>query len=1037
MILPIRVNTSSGSPSSASDQQDQVTLFEVDVTQKNPRYEALWNSLTPFQQEHHQLVLQIGKLQLPLDPSYRQQTHPSFQENTTSNSSHLSPSPPARLLRGRGRDRDLPIELHSLSTYSSDETDEIFSEIDDDDDDEEEDNRFATDEDNDDNDIDSDEQEESVANQLTATAVLRPTTGDNDNDNDNDNDIDTAAELVFTGFEVQIFLEDREEIGESDMLQILLLVPKGTQRLQVACCTGYVRVTSNRRWLLKNGEHDVEGLYTLFLTSNMNKFSLSIDTKTLQEQLQMSMPLHSRSSFFNFFEQEREHAEWKLNNLNDTDIELCLGTLRNSPIPSTTEMQQQHFLLGEGTGGDSSERYQVQWKYHAVSVIQLLNRNGPMYVHTQHKRFLTSPSEDLYSKSSSVSVHHNQHYQVNLRGICLTHPAGIGKRRLVTNMMKGNGLIGDEQAKILVLCFEAQKSVWLTYLQHVQVVTWESIHEWLKDIPAVEDYYGYFRQVSSEVQYFPNSHHSQLVQLLRVRWDHIVFDDVIHAIAGQKSKRDAKITETLNAASSSDERGPAKREPWYCGSYPLYHFLQNIQASRLIATARDFRPRTSKEVLAMGGLLQKFGDVPLLQRFRDTAPSSLLYHIMTQNLVGVQKRSILEREMSSQLIHQVIEAEMTQYEEMAQTDLKHRYTIDITNVDFDRVPVSSLALILTISSSERMMVYRDFYEHKTIHTFQSVHQKLQHKFACEAYHLSLLNREENIIPTHFSSPTILAAPRENHIRQLLTMPSNLLTEFSCANCFEKEPKKSYDYVVSKCGHFACWACLSQWIVHQRWKKDDDNYAVPCMSCRLPLSDEDVYRYRSTNTLNFVPEETTKPYFAALERQHKRIALSSSKDQNSNPQHIHSAKVTSLIKYLRQKQNGNKRIVLFTQHVDVSTHVEEILLKERFEVLRYKGRRSQRERIQEKFERKKHVGVVLLSLNSESKYEQIDLSHSTDAIIFLDNCYQDPMQQELVENSIIGRIHRANRTRPLHVVRLLQEGSQEADMYQKYLKRDSV
>lgn len=1008
MFLPISIVSSDNA--TFRPDQDHVGLFEVEILRKNPRYEAIWKRLTPSQQEHHKLVLQLGNLQLPLDPTYQIPTHPSFHAPTPGSVTApiiANQSPPARLLRARGRSQEISIELQSLSSnYSSDEENDIDSSgANEEDDDDEIELVFEDDE--------SDQSEVAVTFD-PPVAEGAPTT-----------------ELVFAGYEVEIFVEDQEAIGESDMLEIHLIAPAGMPRLQTICSFGYVRISSTRRWLLSNGEQDTQ-LYQLALTNNMNRLTLYMNTKVLQEQLQSNNPLQSRSSFFNFLEQERVHGEWRCNNWTDQEVELFFKTLRNAPALSfSSEVQAESEKAC--SHDPTSEPYRIQWKPMVVSPIQLLNHNGPIYAHTQHQRFLITPSADLYLKSTIVDNRTLQPsvypLQVNFRGVCLAHPPGIGKRKMTMNMMQCSG-VTCENAKILLVCFESQRTAWTTYLNQIHIVSWESLHGWLKEIPVTEDYYGYFRRIASELQYFPKSIDSELFRLLCTHWDYIILDDVVHGIASQNKKSDSKRSETITWV---DNNGATREQPWYDGSYPLYHFLQNIPAPRLIATARDFRPSSAKEVLAMGGLLQKFGDAPLLQRFKHSTPSPLLAHLMTQNVLGFQKRSILERDLPSQLILHVAELEITQYEKMAQTDLRHRYTVDNTSVDFDHVPLPSLAIMVTVSSAERMMAHRDFYENKVIHTVESVHRKLQHKFATEAYQCPLLNRDQQLLQTHFSSPSVLPAPQQTHLRQLLETQSNLVTEFTCSMCFEKEPKKNYDYAVTKCGHLVCWTCLSPWIVHHRWKEDNQNYQVPCMACRIPLKDEDIFRYRSTNTLNFVPDETTRPYFAALERQHKRIALS--KDSSYHLQPVYSAKMMYLLRFLRQKQNGNKRVVLFTSHVELSNRVNEILEQERFEVLKYKGRLSQRRKIQDTFQKKRHGGMIIMSLNVESKYDTMDLSQSVDTIIFLDNCYETTMKQEVIENSIIGRIHRANRTRPLQVLRMILKGSQEEVIHQAYLKRD--
>jgi len=129
-------------------------------------------------------------------------------------------------------------------------------------------------------------------------------------------------------------------------------------------------------------------------------------------------------------------------------------------------------------------------------------------------------------------------------------------------------------------------------------------------------------------------------------------------------------------------------------------------------------------------------------------------------------------------------------------------------------------------------------------------------------------------------------------------------------------------------------------------------------------------------------------------------------------------------------------VLFTHHKTYTIDLSTILRAEKLPVTRYMGAQKDKQRIVRMFAKKytnnRPNGRILL-LSSGIGYDDMDLSECTDYVVFLDNCYNSPSEQESVENAILGRIQRRNRTRPLEIMRLLVEGSSEETQYKTYTK----
>lgn len=862
---------------------------------------------------------------------------------------------------------------------------------------------------------------------------------------------DTAPEIedVMDDLSViEVVIEDRT-IDLNDILSIYLLTPQGGPRYEIIARIGTISTTRKQRWLLKNGVDDPD-LYQLNIDSNHSRFSYTINTRVLQGMLAVQAPLLSRNALFDLLEQRRYDHYTNLYIWRDRDV-----------VAEEKRIRQKSTYAQDFFPRELKNPLGIRWVQKQIQSIQPLGRG--IFVHLDQKRFLTDPINDFYF-SSIPKRYSSGVYDVQFRGICLAHPSGTGKRRRIVDYLLHQ--IDISQKRVLILSMRAAECLWMKELQDqdydkqqsaVKICHWEDLHQQTAHarVEHSDDYYGHFRHIVSESE-FRKSHDPLVnivdnpmplyVELLGQKWDLIILDDAIGGIVGGRGKY------------------------WAAEHSPLYSYVQNLMSPQLICTASDYPTDTISKIRTMAGLLQCPTHESIHSQFSEGASAPLLRYVMDTLIYKISRQGFDDVLCPLNTSLHVLKMEF--FETMAQPDYLNRYSSSPFDQDYGQVPAAKLAHILTCPPQGNLYQHQAHYQQQHVHTLEEAQQKFGSQ---NAYYLPLLDRKGVVHPTHESSQSKSPSHGNQHyLKSLATTDGALVDQFSCTLCLESKPSLEDDYVVTPCGHFMCWSCLSPWMHHMKTRSGIENEAAtlestdfltPCLACKTPICNETIIRYNGckqvvtptakrrkisntksiTNTVNITSSTSIIPK-GKKSRTEKAIVrvgplsklypplTEAEKIQEPVYQGLYGAKLQMLIPWLRTRCSQNQKIVLFTHHKTYSIDFFDILRKEHLPITRYMGAQKDKQRIVRMFTKKRNTpNGRILFLSSGIGYDNMDLSETTDCIVFLDNCYDTPMEQESAESALLGRIQRRNRTRPLEVVRLLIDQSTEQQQYKAYEK----
>ncbi len=204
-------------PSSSSDE---ISLFQCSISERNPRFQMIWDQLTDFQREHHRIVLQSGPLQLPLDDvSPRKQEHTEAAVPSTITSWNTT--------RTNLDDLDDESDAHTTSASETEEEEEY---------------------------LDLDQSSISASPPSSQT------------------EHETSLHFDLT-IVTMVEAEESTLAAESEELPLLLIVPTGMPRFEIKSTLGTLRLSSKQEWLLRFVCPNAPDLYTLRFT-NHDKISI-------------------------------------------------------------------------------------------------------------------------------------------------------------------------------------------------------------------------------------------------------------------------------------------------------------------------------------------------------------------------------------------------------------------------------------------------------------------------------------------------------------------------------------------------------------------------------------------------------------------------------------------------------------------------------------------------------------------------------------------------------------------------------------------
>lgn len=855
-------------------------------------------------------------------------------------------------------------------------------------------------------------------------------------------------------------------IDSTDKIIIYLIAPLGGPRKEIVSRVGEFITMKKQRWLFVNAALDPMDLYELEISPVTKTIAYKLNTDLLKLCLARQALLRSRANLFEILLQKRyedysSRYLWKDKNVSEYNSYLQrTRNLSTGFFPSTALFTPKDMML--------------EWDQHRQPYYVHLHQN--LWAQLDEHRFVTSPMKDSLSNPlvPQSSFTHG-HFAHQFRGYCLAHPSGTGKRRqLVTYIASFLQTENPVESRILILSTRDMESAWRKEMKNLQLTpqqiecchfySWESLHTELNRDSGklLDDYPQYFRSIVSESTFAINVAAENetvaniqvpqfnYVRLLTSSWNLIIADDVVRGITGGKSNSE---------------------EFWGGHHDPLYSYLQNLPSPRLFCTASDYNLDSTRNVLLVGGLLQANGQTPLATN-RET-PKALLDHIMNKLVLKCHRQRCFAETLCP-IESEAIVLRKDFYEAMAQSDYMNRYFNNPFDQDYGIIPPAKLAKILTCPESDVLIKHQKQYTNQPIYTLEDARKKLELDIvANKAYGLPLMDAKGVIYATHESRPQGQSS-NLNYIRSLTASSQGLVTNFNCALCLEKQPASPNDYVVTTCGHFMCWSCLSPWLQHMKSRYGEDENAIetkviPCVSCKTPLKETDLIRFAVPPANSSEPRaielnpERPKP----INRRKKRIIqarprpptleeedLHKSKKLRKNPpesvkqpefQTLYGAKLQRLILWLREMCIQDLRIILFTHHKTLRIEVNNILRTEGIPITVYTGAKRDKQRILRTFSKRRAKGNTrlngellgkILFISDNIAYDDMDLSESCDILVHLDNCYHSIKEQETVENALLGRIQRRNRTRALKVVRfLLQESAEETQYreYDRYLK----
>lgn len=215
----------------------------------------------------------------------------------------------------------------------------------------------------------------------------------------------------------------------------------------------------------------------------------------------------------------------------------------------------------------------------------------------------------------------------------------------------------------------------------------------------------------------------------------------------------------------------------------------------------------------------------------------------------------------------------------------------------------------------------------------------------------------------------------------------------CAIC-TTEPIPVENQAVTGCFHVSCLTCLLEHIEFQENKGETPR----CHTCRETISKNNIFQVVRKHSADGSENVTLKRY------------------RKSNQ----SVKVTALVHDLRINQDGAKAVV-FSQFTSFLNIIQEELLRQGFDTLRFDGTMSQRARAEtlEQFSSSKKATVLLISLKAGG----VGLNLVCARHVYM----MDPWWSYAIESQAIDRIHRMGQISDVRVIRFIVEGTVEERM----------